>query len=234
MAELTSMDAQMRDRSGKGAARAARRAGRVPAVIYGGNEEPIMITVDPKTLWMAMRQPGFFSTQYRIEAEGQAHQVLARDVQFHPVTDAPLHVDFLRVTDRTSIKVSVPVTFINEEDSPGLRRGGVLNVVRYEIEVISAVVNIPDQLVVDLDGLDIGDSIHISAIDLGEGVKPVISDRDFTVATIAAPTVVSDEAAAEAEGEEEELEGEELEGAEAPEGEEAEESGGTEGKDSES
>ncbi|MDH3232303.1 MAG: 50S ribosomal protein L25/general stress protein Ctc [Alphaproteobacteria bacterium] len=225
MVQLVPMDAQPRDRAGKGAARAARRAGRVPCVIYGDNKDPMMISIDPQTLFMQLREPGFFIRQFEIKVNGEAQRVLPCDVQYDPLDDKPLHVDFLRINDQTQVTVDVPVQFINEEESPGLKRGGVLNVVRYEVEVVCAAGNIPDIFVADLTGLDIGDSVHISDIKLPDGVTPTITDRDFTVAAVAAPTVVAEEAAAEqAEGEEGEegLEGEEgveVEGAEAGEGE---------------
>jgi large subunit ribosomal protein L25 len=208
MVELVAMDAQPRDRVGKGAARATRRAGRVPCVIYGDKKDPILISVDPKTLFMQLREPGFFIRQFEIKVNGEAQRVLPRDVQYDPVSDKPLHVDFLRINDQTKVHVEVPVQFINEEESPGIKRGGVLNVVRYEVEVVCAAGNIPDIFIADLAGLDIGDSVHISDIKLPEGVMPTITDRDFTVAAVAAPTVVAEEAAAE-----------QAEGAEAGEGE---------------
>lgn len=218
MSDLTVLNAEERIRAGKGAARAARRAGHVPAVVYGGNEQPLLINLDPKALGHELRRPGFYSTQYMIKVGNVEERALARDVQFHPVTEDPLHVDFLRVTERTRVNVDVSVHFIGEEESPGLRRGGVLNVVRHEIEIVAAAGNIPDQIVVNLAGKDINDSIHISEIALPEGVTPTITDRDFTIATIAAPTLVAEEQAAEqAEAEapeEEELEGEEAEAAE--------------------
>jgi large subunit ribosomal protein L25 len=174
---------------------------------------------------------GFFTTITDVDVDGNAHQVLARDVQFHPVTDLPLHVDFLRVTESTRITVAIPVEFLNEEESPGLRRGGVLNIVRHDVEVSCRADAIPNALVCDLTDLEIGDSIHISHIDLPDGVTPFISDRDFTVATIAAPTVVRDEALeAEAAAEAEAEEGEELEGVE---GEGVEGEGEGEGEDAE-
>jgi len=228
MAEIAKIAAQPRARVGKGPARAARRAGLVPAVIYGANKDPLSIALEPRALARELGKSGFFLNQFDIAVDGSEHRVLPRDVQFHPVTDAPLHVDFLRVTGQTRIDVEIPCHFLNDEESPGLKRGGVLNIVRHTIEVNTTVDNIPEVFTFDLTGLEIGDSLHISDITLPEGVKPLISDRDFTVATIAAPTAVRDEAAAEAEeaeaaeGEEaEEVEGEEAEAAEG----EAEEGG---------
>ncbi|MGE5147281.1 MAG: 50S ribosomal protein L25/general stress protein Ctc [Candidatus Eiseniibacteriota bacterium] len=194
MADFATLAAEPRDRAGKGAARAARRAGRVPAVIYGDKQAPVMVTIDPKVLVQELSKPGFFTRQFNIELAGKQHHVLPRDVQFDPVLDRPLHADFLRVTERTQVHVEIPVKFINEAESPGIKRGGVLNIVRHEIEVICAVGNIPPGFTVDLTGLDIGDSVHISSIKMPEGVRPAIADRDFTVASVAAPTVVRDEA----------------------------------------
>jgi large subunit ribosomal protein L25 len=194
MAELISLSAQPRDRVGKGAARAARRAGKVPAVLYGGKQPPLPLSVDPAAVARQLATGAFFTTMIELDVGGETHRALARDVQFHPVNDRPEHVDFLRVTAETLITVEVPVIFDNEETCPGLKRGGVLNVVRHEIELECRADAIPHSLHADLSTFDIGDSIHISHIPLPPGVTPTITDRDFTVATIAAPTVVRDEA----------------------------------------
>lgn len=188
MADTVTFNAESRARVGKGAARAERRNGRVPAVIYGANKDPEAISIDPAQLRAARMQPGFFATLFEVEVEGNSQQVLCRDLQLHPVTDRPMHADFLRVTERTRINVEIPVSFENEEESPGLRQGGVLNVVRHVVEVICRAGSIPNEITVDLAGLEIGDSVHISNVSLPDGVKPTI-DRDFTIATIAAPTV---------------------------------------------
>jgi large subunit ribosomal protein L25 len=200
MAETHPLSVQLRERAGKGAARTVRRAGRVPGVIYGGKQEPILISLDPAELKRALHRVGFFATLFDLKLDGSAHRVLPRDVQFDPVTDKPLHVDFMRVTGESKVVVQVPVEFINEPKSPGLKRGGVLNIVRHEIEVYCTVDNIPQLITVDLDGLDIGDSVHISAVKLPEGVRPTITTRDFTVAAVAAPSVMksAEEEAAEA------------------------------------
>lgn len=202
MSDTVTFDAESRALVGKGAARAARRNGRVPAVIYGANKDPEPITIDPRQLRAARMQPGFFATLFDVSLNGNKQQVLCRDLQLHPVTDQPMHADFLRVTESTRINVEIPVVFTNEEESPGLKSGGVLNVVRYEVEVMCRAGAIPDDIVVDLTGLEVGDSFHISSIELPAGVKPTI-DRDFTIATIAAPTVavVEDDADEDAEGE---------------------------------
>jgi len=216
MAEAIKIAAEMRERAGKGAARAARRAGRLPAVIYGGKLPPVSITVGELEFNRLWRDAAFYTHLYEVEAEGETYKVLARDVQTDPVMDWPIHIDFLRVSDRTKISVAVPVHFVNEEACPGIREGGVLNVVRHDVELTCRADSIPDAIEVDLTGWNVGDTIHISAVKLPPGVEPTIADRDFTVATIAAPTVVRDEAleaeaeAAEAEAEEaaEEAEGE--------------------------
>ncbi|GAB6052766.1 50S ribosomal protein L25/general stress protein Ctc [Magnetospira thiophila] len=188
MSDIVNLDAEVRERAGKGAARATRRAGRIPAVIYGGKTEPIMISLEPIQLHKRLHAPGFFSHMVQLKLGSESYQVLPRDVQFHPVTDVPLHVDFLRVSKEDRIEVAVVVDFINELASPGLKRGGVLNVVRHEVELICSPDNIPETLIADLTGLNIGDSVHISNIALPEGVVPAIADRDFTIATVVAPS----------------------------------------------
>ncbi len=220
MAEISTIAAQRRERAGKGPARAARRAGRVPGVIYGSKKDPSMVTLDPRELDRELKTGSFLATIYDVQVDQDKERVLPRDVQFDPVTDRPIHVDFLRVSAATDVTVQIPVNFLNEEESPGLKRGGLLNVVRHEIEMVCRADAIPSAIDVDLTGLDIGDSIHISMISLPDGVAPTITDRDFTVATVAAPTVVQEE-------EEEEAE----EGAELEEGVEAEGEEGTEGED---
>ncbi|MEK9677206.1 MAG: 50S ribosomal protein L25/general stress protein Ctc [Rhodospirillaceae bacterium] len=226
MADAISVSAEMRDRAGKGVARAHRRAGRVPAVIYGNKLDPVSISVEQRELERLINDPRFFNQIFEVQVNDETHQVLARDLQLHPVSDRPLHVDFLRFNENTRIVLEIPVDFLNEEVSPGLKRGGVLNIVRREIELLCSPLNIPEILTADLTGLDIGDSIHISAIELPEGVE-VTTDRDFTVATIAAPTVMPTE---EEEGEEGEEGEERAEGAEEG---KAEDSGDSDGGDSE-
>lgn len=194
MADQISLSAEPRDRVGKGAARAVRRAGKVPAVIYGGKEPPLAIAIDPVPVLKQLATGQFFTTMVEIDVGGTGHRVLARDVQFHPVTDRPEHVDFLRVTGATLITVEVPVIFENEEACPGLKRGGVLNTVRHAVELECRADAIPRALHIDLSTFEIGDSIHISHVKLPDGVTPTITDRDFTIATVAAPTVVRDEA----------------------------------------
>ena len=229
MADIIEIDAAPREGSGKGAARAIRRQGLVPGVVYGAKKEPMKISLDPLRLFKELNTGHFFLNRYNLTVDGDIQQVMPRDVQFHPVSEQPLHVDFLRVTGKTRITIDIPCEFTDEEECEGLERGGVLNVVRHEIEVHTTVDNIPEQLVFSLKGLDIGDSVHISNTAMPEGVTPVIDDRDFTVATIASPTAVRDEAAEEQEGEE----GEEIEGEEGEDGAEGEEGAGGDGGDSE-
>ncbi|MHA1601200.1 MAG: 50S ribosomal protein L25/general stress protein Ctc [Alphaproteobacteria bacterium] len=212
MSDITTIPAKPRTRSGKGPARATRRSGRVPAVVYGAKKDPTLISLDPRDLMRALNTGSFMATVFDVDVNGKTERALPRDVQFHPVSDKPMHVDFLRVSSATTVTVNIPVAFLNEEESPGLKRGGLLNVVRHDIEANCRADAIPPQIEVDLTGLDIGDSVHISMITLPDGVAPTITDRDFTVATIAAPTVVQEEATAEGE----EAEGEE---GETPEGE---------------
>ncbi len=213
MADIVTIAAEVREGTGKGSARAIRRTGRIPAVIYGGKIPPQSISVPFKELDLQVKNGRFMSTLVEIDVDGKSERVLPRDVQLHPVTDKPLHVDFLRLEKGSKIAVVVQISFVDEEESPGLKRGGVLNAVRRELELLCPVDAIPDLIVVSLAGLDINDIVHISAVTLPDGVSPTIIDRDFTVATIAAPTVVRDEEA-EAAAEAEALEGEEAEGVE--------------------
>lgn len=201
MADHTVLAAEIRERAGKGAARATRRAGRIPAVLYGNKLEPQMVSLDPIQLNIELNRPGFFSRVFEIAIGKEKFPVLPRDVQFHPLTDRPIHVDFLRFSAETRVHVEVAVIFHNETASPGLKRGGVLNVVRRDVELVCSPESIPESIDVDLTGLEIGDSIHISHVKLPEGVEPAITDRDFTIATIASP---STEVVEKAEGEEEE------------------------------
>jgi large subunit ribosomal protein L25 len=198
MPEIISLSAERRLRAGKGAARAVRRQGRVPAIVYGDNQEPALISLEPRDLARAVARPAFFATLVDISVDGTMHRTLPRDVQYDPVSDKPIHADFMRVGAGANVTVTVPVSFINQERSPGLRRGGILNIVRHGVEVTCSVDNIPDRLVVDLDGLDIGDSVHIGAVAMPPGARPAIYERDFTIASIAASSAVREEAAAAA------------------------------------
>ena len=206
MADITVLTANTREKVGKGSAREARRQGNIPAVIYGDKKSPIPIVVEKKILDRQLRSGGFFNTLFDIDINGELSRVLPRDVQLHPVTDVPEHVDFLRVSAATKVSVEVPVEFIGDDVSPGIKSGGVLNVVRYSIEVSCTPDLIPSNLLLDLSSAEIGDSLHISAVNLPEGVTPTISDRDFTIATIVAPTVVRDEATSDDESDSEDTE----------------------------
>lgn len=200
MSDIVTLPVQKRERAGKGAARAVRREGLVPGVIYGDKQEPVLIQMDPRPLMAEANKAGFYAHQFDLDLDGAKHRVMAQDVQFHVVTDAPIHVDFLRVGKNTVVTAEVPVAFENHEMSPGIKKGGVLNIVRHEVEVQAKPDDLPEQLTVDLTGLDLNDSVHISAVTLPKGVKPTI-DRDFTIATIAAPSGLKSEAAEGEEGE---------------------------------
>jgi large subunit ribosomal protein L25 len=198
MPEIITLSAEPRESAGKGAARTIRRQGRVPGIVYGDHKEPVTISLEPRELERAIAREGFFAHLVDIQVDGATHRTLPRDIQYHPVTDAPMHVDFMRVGAGAQVTVMVPVHFINHERAPGIRRGGILNVVRHGIEMVCSVDNIPEHIVVDLDGLDIGDSIHSGAVTMPEGARPVIQERDFTIASIAASSAVREEAAAAA------------------------------------
>mgnify|MGYP003393483374 CR=1 FL=1 len=195
MAQTASLKAELRLRGGKGGARASRRAGQIPAVIYGEKQPPVMIALDQNALWREINRPGFFTHLYDVEVQGKKHRVLARDLQLDPVTDRPLHVDFLRVAAHTRVRVAVPLHFINQDKSPGIKRGGMLNIVSHEIDLMVQPDNIPEQIDIDLTGMEIGASIHLGALVLPAGVTAMITDADFTLATIAPPTAVKTEAA---------------------------------------
>ncbi|MGB1933572.1 MAG: 50S ribosomal protein L25/general stress protein Ctc [Candidatus Puniceispirillaceae bacterium] len=187
MSDITQIDATMRSRVGKGSARAARRAGKIPAVIYGDKQAPLSIEMEARVVRKVIYEPGIFGRLLNINIDGKNNTVLTRDIQMHPVSDEPLHMDMLRVGASSTVSVAIPVEFINHELSPGLKIGGVLNVVRFEVEMNCPAGDIPEKITVDLDGIKIGDSIHISAIPLPEGATPTITDRDFTVATLQSP-----------------------------------------------
>jgi len=202
MSEALTLPAELRERAGKGASRELRRDGRVPAVIYGGNEEPTPIHVEERALQRQLGTGHFMNSIVMVEVGGKPVRTIPKDVALHPVSDRPLHVDFLRLAKDAKIQVAVPVVFSNEEDSPGLKKGGVLNVVRHDLELVCESDKIPDEIVLDVTGLDIGDSIHISHVTLPEGSASAITDRDFTIATIVPSSGVqleASDAAAEAE-----------------------------------
>jgi large subunit ribosomal protein L25 len=188
MAETTELKAWARQRSGKGGARSARREGRVPGILYGDKQEPQSISVDYRAISQELLTGHFQSTIFTLNVEGAKTRVIPRSVQLDPVRDFPIHVDFLRLTKNALVTVDVPVRFLNEAASPGLKRGGVLNIVRHEIPVRCPADAIPDHFDVDLTGLEIGNSVHISAIALPPNVRPTIAERDFTVATIVGRT----------------------------------------------
>jgi large subunit ribosomal protein L25 len=193
--ELT---ATVRGKVGKGAARATRRDGQVPAVIYGGNQPPVAIALPSKDVFLRINGGGFFTTLATIDVGGEKIRAIPRDFQLDPVSDRPVHVDFLRVVEGSRLTIDVPVHFINEAASPGIKRGGVLNIVRHTVNLTCPADAIPNEIVADLTGLDINDSLHISHVPLPEGVRPTIA-RDFTVATVAAPAGVKEEIRAQAE-----------------------------------
>ena len=211
MSDTLTLPAERRERAGKGASRALRREGRIPAVIYGGKEEPTTIHVEEKELVRQLMTGHFMNSIVNIEVGGETIRTLPKDVALHPVTDRPTHADFFRLSKDAKVDVSVPVIFINEEKSPGLKKGGVLNVVRHELELVCAADKIPAEIEIDVTGKDVGDSIHISEVNLPEGSASAITDRDFTIATLVAPSSLkksegdtSTEAADEAEAAEEE------------------------------
>lgn len=216
MADILSIAAQKRDRAGKGNARSLRGEGRVPAVIYGEKKDPESISIAINDITRLYNTGRILSTLLDVDIDGKKHRVIARDVQLHPVRDTILHADFLRLGKGAKIAVEVPVRFLNEETCPGLKSGGVLNVVRYTVELNCPADNIPEDIELDLIEASMGDSLHISEVTLPDGCEPVISDRDFTIATIAAPAAIRSDAA------------EDEEGAEDPGGEEGEETEETE------
>jgi len=191
------LKAEARERVGKGSARALRRNGKVPAVIYGDKQPPLSIALSYKDMYYKIHGGGFLTTIATIDVDGKKIQVLPKEYQLDPVRDFPVHIDFLRVGKDTVVTVLIPVRFENEEKSPGIKRGGVLNVVRHEVEFTAPATAIPEFIVVDLADLEIGDAVHISAVKLPQGVTPVIHDRDFTIATIAGSSAMKSEAADE-------------------------------------
>jgi large subunit ribosomal protein L25 len=190
MSDALTLPAELRERAGKGASRALRRDGRVPAVIYGGKEEPLAIHLEAKELVRQLGTGHFMNSIVMVEVGGKKVRALPKDVALHPVSDRPTHVDFLRLSKDAKIQVAVPVVFANEDASPGLKKGGVLNVVRHELELVCESDKIPDEIALDVTGLDIGDSIHISHVTLPAGSESAITDRDFTIATIVAPSAL--------------------------------------------
>ncbi|MEN2494244.1 MAG: hypothetical protein TECD_00135 [Hyphomicrobiaceae bacterium hypho_1] len=180
--------AEVRVSAGTGASRAVRRKGNIPAIIYGNKQAPIMVSLKLNEIKKALNKGAFLSQVFDIEHNGKKIRALTREVQFDPVNDQPIHVDFQVIDSESRVRLMVPVEVINEESSPGMKRGGVLNIVRREVEVFCPADNIPEKLVIDLDGVEIGTSIHISAVAMPQGVSPTIIDRDFTVVTVAGST----------------------------------------------
>ncbi len=198
MSKNYALKAEKRERAGKGIARSLRRAGKTPAVIYGDKKEPIIISVSENEINVEYNKGQIFTTLCDLNVEGEKNLVLARDVQLHPVTDVVEHVDFLRVTKKTKLAVDVPVQFINEDKCPSLDKKGTVNVVRHTVELLCSAVNIPDFLEVSLEGKDHGDAVKVSDANMPEGASPVITDRDFTIATLVPPKTAAQEEAEEA------------------------------------
>ncbi|NVD43764.1 50S ribosomal protein L25/general stress protein Ctc [Qipengyuania atrilutea] len=190
MSDALTLPAETRERAGKGASRALRREGRVPAVVYGGKEEPTPIHVEEKELVKQLMTGHFMNSIVNVEMGGNTIRTIPKDVALDPVTDRPIHADFLRLAKGAKIDVDVPVVFVNEEASPGLKKGGVLNVVRHELELVCDADRIPSEIVIDVTGKEVGDSIHISEVHLPEGSESAITDRDFTIATLVAPSAL--------------------------------------------
>ncbi len=186
---MNSIEASIRNTNTKGEVNSLRQKGEVPAIIYGGTEENQKIYLSKKHLRSLIDQENFLSNIININMDGKTINVLPREISYDPISDDPIHIDFLRIVKGAKIVLEIPVRFTNNEKSPGLKRGGVLNIVRRKVELKCPIENIPTELVVDLDGLDIGTSIKISSIQLSENVEPTIQGRDFVIATVAAPTV---------------------------------------------
>lgn len=218
MSDTLELKASVRDRVGKGSARKLRREGLVPAVIYGDKKPPLPIAIPYKESFLRLHAGGFMTSVFTLEVDGEKHRVIPKDYQLNPVRDFLEHVDFLRIGKNTTVTVDIPVNFLNEDICPGLKTGGALNIVRYTVEVVCRADAIPDGFDVDLATLEMGDSVHISSVDLPDGVEPTIRDRDFTIATIASPAGFSEET----EDGDAEIEGE-GEGAEEPEAESSDE-----------
>lgn len=200
MSDTLTLSAETRDRAGKGASRALRREGRVPAVIYGNKQDPASIHVNERELQKLLNTGHFFNSVIMVNGE----RTLAKDVAFDVVTERPLHVDFLRISEHATVHVEVPIVFVDEELAPGIKRGGVLNIVRHELELVVDAAEIPEQVEISLKGLEVGDSLHISAVTLPKGATPAITDRDFTIATVVAPSALK---SADGEAEAESAEG---------------------------
>ena len=196
MSDTLTLSAETREQVGKGASRLLRREGRVPAVIYGNKGEPAAIHVSERDLMKLLNTGHFMNSVVMVGGE----RTLPKDVAFDVVSDRPIHVDFLRISEHASVHVNVPIIFSDEEESPGIKRGGVLNVVRHELELVCDAAEIPDDITISLKGVEVGDSIHISSVELPKGATSAITDRDFTIATVVAPSALKSSEGGEAEG----------------------------------
>ncbi|WP_394652912.1 50S ribosomal protein L25/general stress protein Ctc [uncultured Sphingomonas sp.] len=190
MSDTLNLSAEARDRAGKGASRALRREGRVPAVIYGLKQDPQSISVNERELMKLLNTGHFMNSVVMVNAGGKAVRTLPKDVSFDVVTDRPLHVDFLRIAEHSTVTVAVPIVFTGEDEAPGIKKGGVLNIVRHELELVCDAAEIPSEVTISLAGLEVGDTIHISNVTLPKGTEPTIDDRDFTIATVIAPSAM--------------------------------------------
>lgn len=202
MSDALILPAEARERAGKGASRALRREGRVPAVIYGGKKEPTPIHVEEKELIKLLMTGHLMNSIVQIKVGSETFRTIPKDVAIHPVTDRPTHADFFRLAKDAKIEVSIPVVFTDEEESPGLKKGGVLNVVRHEIDLICDADKIPGEIEISVEGKEVGDSIHISEVDLPAGSESAITDRDYTIATFVAPSALKQSEDEEDESEE--------------------------------
>ena len=192
MAKENKLSIEIRDSTGKSAVKKIIAAGKIPSVLYGLKEKPLTISINRMTVQKELKAGGFLTKIFSLDMDGKVSLAIPRDVQFHPISDLPVHVDFLRLGADSKVLVDIPTIFINHELSPGLKKGGVLNIVRRTVQINCPANNIPEEIVFDLDGLEIGDTIRISAANLSSDITPTISDRDFTVASVAAPTVVKE------------------------------------------
>lgn len=192
MSSVNQFKGEIRENTGKGASREARRSGRIPAVLYGGGIDPVHFTVEPVALSKELHATGFFSKIYDLDLGKGKEKALARDVQFHPVTDVPMHLDFVRIKKGSNIHVAIPITFINEDLSPGMKKGGVLNISVHALDATCSVDNMPEEIIVDLTGLEIHGTIHLADLKLPEGVVPLHSDRDDVIANVVAPTIMKE------------------------------------------
>ncbi|HKJ63283.1 MAG TPA: 50S ribosomal protein L25/general stress protein Ctc [Hyphomicrobiales bacterium] len=203
MSEMVELKAEERTVTGSEAAKKLRKVNSIPGIIYGGSKKPQMISLERKDLWKQVESGHFLSTVYTLDVDGKKERVIPREIQLDPVRDFLIHVDFMRVSKTSRIDVEVPVRFVDEAQSPGLKRGGALNIVRHEVELSCPADSIPEEIQISLEGYDIGDSIHISSVKLPANVTPTIQDRDFTVATIAASSGMKSDEEGEKEAEEE-------------------------------